>query len=431
MIEKAAKFSFYAFLLIFPFGYRWEVLRFIPGFHEYESVFLYASDLFLVLFLIMGTAVLFSKKERTKKGKSILFLIYFLTAAIFSLIFSPLFILSICFLLRLFTLAGAAFLISELIRKKTIEVKNILGIISLGAIFQSAVAFFQFKFQKSLGLYFLGEPMLSSNTPGISKITADGAKIIRAYGTFLHPNILSAFLIMGFLALLYFYFKKENLKEKILILIFSYPVLLAIILTFSRQAWIALLMSIFFLSIMIILKKKMTGVKKMIPIFLALVFAVIPAKDFILERAPISTKEDAVTERLAYNEMGISLIKENPFGSGLGTQVSYAYKNGFYEKFGMTKSWLWQPIHNIYLLIASETGILGITLFLAFVLSLLIPIKKISLEIAVIKINFLAFLIIGISDHFFWTIGQGQIMLWLLIGLLMQNSCKIENQESI
>ncbi|MDD4761951.1 MAG: O-antigen ligase family protein [Candidatus Pacebacteria bacterium] len=426
MIEKITKFSFYAFLLIFPFGYRWEIFRFISGFHEYETVFFYASDLFLILFLTAGAIILFSKKEKRKKEKSFLFLICFLIAAAFSIIFSPLPVLSICFILRLFILAGTAFLISELIKKEIIKIKDILGIISLGAIFQSALAFLQFKFQKSLGLYFLGEPILSPNISGISKITADGAKIIRAYGTFLHPNILSAFLITGFLALLYFYFKKEKLEEKILILVFSYLILLGIVLTFSRQAWIAFLISIFLLSAIIILKEKIIGVKKIIFILLTLIFAVIPAKDFIFERAPISTKEDAVTERLAYNKMGIDLIKKNSFGSGPGTQVFYAYKNGFYERFGMIKSYLWQPIHNIYLLIASETGILGIALFLLFVFSLFFPIKNIfllgknlNLEKTIAKIIFLSFLIIGMSDHFFWTIGQGQIMLWIFIGLLM------------
>ena len=48
------KILFWLFLILIPFGYRVLLYQFTPRFDEYESVFLYASDFFLlfVVFII-------------------------------------------------------------------------------------------------------------------------------------------------------------------------------------------------------------------------------------------------------------------------------------------------------------------------------------------------------------------------------------------
>jgi len=39
-----------------------------------------------------------------------------------------------------------------------------------------------------------------------------------------------------------------------------------------------------------------------------------------------------------------------------------------------------------------------------------------------------AFLFLGLFDHFFWTLQQGQLMFWLILGLMASYSFK-RNQE--
>ena len=81
----------------------------------------------------------------------------------------------------------------------------------------------------------------------------------------------------------------------------------------------------------------------------------------------------------------------------------------------LLSSWIHQPVHNIYLLIASETGLIGLILFLVFIFQLFR--KIIGQEYFLLLIVF-SFLFIGLFDHFFWTLQQGQLMFWLTLGIM-------------
>ena len=60
---KLTRFSFFIFLISIPFGTRKFIYGFTPTFNEYGSIFLYASDILLVLFLILSYFTIFRKKS--------------------------------------------------------------------------------------------------------------------------------------------------------------------------------------------------------------------------------------------------------------------------------------------------------------------------------------------------------------------------------
>ena len=80
-----------------------------------------------------------------------------------------------------------------------------------------------------------------------------------------------------------------------------------------------------------------------------------------------------------------------------------------------------QPAHNIYLLIAAETGIVGI---LFFCLLFFAAIKKIVSEIRInnlfkLKIILLGqFLIFGFFDHYLYTLQQGLLLSSFVFGAI-------------
>ncbi|MCI0421606.1 MAG: hypothetical protein L0312_20670, partial [Acidobacteria bacterium] len=89
---------------------------------------------------------------------------------------------------------------------------------------------------------------------------------------------------------------------------------------------------------------------------------------------------------------------------------------------------LYQPAHNIYLLIYSELGIVGIAAFLFFLGLLFWQYRKKGnlkspapdalagaggLGLAAVL---LSFLFIGFFDHFPWTLQQGRLILWGILG---------------
>jgi len=129
------------------------------------------------------------------------------------------------------------------------------------------------------------------------------------------------------------------------------------------------------------------------------------------------TNQRAISDRLLYQEVAIEMIKAKPI-------LGVGYKNFVLEMDNYTKEPLkphqHQPVHNIYLLIAAETGMAGLILFLLFIGAILLSAwksKLTALSITLLAI-FIGFLFIGFFDHYLWTIQQGQLMFFLVAGLL-------------
>ena len=78
-----------------------------------------------------------------------------------------------------------------------------------------------------------------------------------------------------------------------------------------------------------------------------------------------------------------------------------------------------QPVHNVFLLIFAESGVLAGVLFVLFlgsvVISLMRPIRPMG-PMTLPAISLIQIVLISLSDHYFWTIQQTSIFLWLIIG---------------
>ena len=91
--------------------------------------------------------------------------------------------------------------------------------------------------------------------------------------------------------------------------------------------------------------------------------------------------------------------------------------------------YLHQPVHDIYLLIAAEAGVLALLTFVVFLLNIVRPafakasagrhaIGEDLILRYVLVLTFLGFLAIGFFDHYLWTIQQGELMFWVVLGLM-------------
>ena len=152
----------------------------------------------------------------------------------------------------------------------------------------------------------------------------------------------------------------------------------------------------------------------------------------------------AISDRSFYNNVSRETICENfVLGSGLGTYIfqidGYLEKNNIEQEL---QPWQYQPAHNIYFLIASEIGIIGLLFFLLFVMyaisDLIRNISNVSRETfsGTRKLNyfllaiFISFLFIGLFDHYFWTLQQGRLIFWLILGMMMAiNSITLEENR--
>ena len=114
--------------------------------------------------------------------------------------------------------------------------------------------------------------------------------------------------------------------------------------------------------------------------------------------------------------MALQMLKDHPLlGVGLNNFTVRM------SEYGEVSGWarFLQPVHNVYLLIAAETGILGLILFLCLLFSvfrLLWRSKNYLFLISLSQISFLCFV-----DHYFWSLQQTALLFWLLVGELTKS----------
>ena len=86
--------------------------------------------------------------------------------------------------------------------------------------------------------------------------------------------------------------------------------------------------------------------------------------------------------------------------------------------------WRYQPVHNLYLLIATETGILGLVLFLGFIFLLVWKTRRPNIRVdadircpRTFYVILFFILLLGFFDHYFWTLQQGMLIVWIIFGI--------------
>lgn len=428
---------FYFLLFAIPFQTRKILWQQNWYFNEWQTITLYATDL---IFLILAGIWFFSWKTGDKKAsffkiqKFDYFLFIFLAISAISIKNSTSSAISWFqfaklaeFVLFYFYIKSYAFYRFNCIK--------VLWVVFVGGVFQSIIAIGQFLKQSDLGLRWLGESMLDSNLSGVASFfNATGEKIIRAYGTTPHPNILAAYL---FIAIFSFYFlwlyKPQALCSLSGVgLLFSHLLLLfAFLFTFSRTIIFLWAAGFAARAALIWLKKDFRTMfwgdavmrRKLSAIltitFVAMVLFAVVYWPEVSSRLKISAGDEAVQLRIFYGKESLK-TGLNWTGIGMGNFVNWLMA----EARNLPRE-LYQPVHNIYLLVYSETGMLGL---LAFVLFLIFLIKDFikrtqlkNLRDYSFLLIFISILAIGFFDHFLFTIQQGRFMFWLGAAVIASN----------
>lgn len=410
----------------------------LPRFQEFSSLFVYGIE---VLILAVCAVMVFGGR----KNKSVLAeekgitrdLIMPGLFLLFSLVAFKLSVSSAGFILlfRLMLAISFAGTVAVFLRSRVISFSDIAATLAASALFQSVVGILQFTRQRSIGLWFLGEPVVDFMTSGVGRVFVDGGRLLRSFGTLPHANIYAAFLVLGLAALFYFFLKEDERKFSVKRIALSFCILFllcALLFSFSRSGWIGagvLMISVLALSVASPSLRFRAWVLflRLVAIGALLFFAF---GHLAVPRAVIPLKTDpSFNYRLRYNEIGYETIHTNLLGVGLGNQVAYGVKAGLYTKQGIgdKESSNWQPIHNLYLLVASEAGIPALFVFIVFLFVLGIRVFKTfwkgrnSYSVALVCTLgiFGAFLVLGLSDHYFWDLVSGRLMFWLVLGLLI------------
>lgn len=407
---------FYVFLFLIPIQtrilYKPEVAHIDWYFNYHLAFFFYLTDILLITIFVSW--LLFDPPHISSRPS-----FFWLILAFFSIISLSLFHVK-HFDLGLYQFAkwGEMFLllcyVSTVFRSSEQFYLATL-IILISGIFQAILGIIQFHVQHSLNLDFFGEYIAPLGTAGLSTITIASGKLIRAYGTFPHPNVYGTFLVAALICCLYYVSRGTNMN-KLAVSGGLFVIQLGIFVSFSRLAWMGSAIAIVAFCVYYWFQKQ-----RFIIASILIVTAVSCATIGIFWHSALQARVSdssmtSVNDRWFFGKLGLDLIKKNPIlGVGVGNYVP-----ALRDLNPNLQPWQYQPAHNIFIFLASELGILGVAALLWLLFEILRKIKNIFSDPLLFTVYCLliTFLALGLFDHYFVTIQQGRLVFFTVLGLV-------------
>lgn len=367
---------------------------------DYRAITIYLSDLVIIAYILLSLSQnrsnLFNLFKLSPHFFAVLsvFNIYIFLA---DLLFSSSKLASFWSDLKTLEFSLLTFFAASTLSKKSI-IKPAVAVLTISLLWQSVLVILQFTFQRSLNLWILGERAFDASTISIATTNILGSNLLRPYGTFPHPNVAAAFLLITGLITLSFLssskIKKTQSKHLILCIITA----LSIVLTFSKSALITFLASFLILT------------KNPKQLFYAIITLSIPALFFF--KYLLEFQIASISERITLSQAALEITLKNPI-FGIGSH-NFTKELANLDLISHAQIRLIQPVHNVFLLILSENGIIGLLLFVAILLTVFkYANSKYKLTL------FIALLIFASLDHFLWTLHQGQLLFWLTLAYIL------------
>jgi len=299
----------------------------------------------------------------------------------------------------------------------------VLPPLAIAALYSSLLAIMQYMNQGSVGgvMRLLGERTFSIDTPGIARFggcfpfTDHCFFVLRPYATFPHPNVLAGFLGTVLLMLVYAFFYQTRLirRHALWFTFVGVCSLATLFLTLSRSAWVFVVAGYAVVGLLRSTEriKQINGTGILLACLISLSLLV----GAYIYRPSIA--DSTVSERRTLNSAAVVIWRTSPIvGIGMGNFIA-AVPSVIRNR----DTAFLQPVHNIYLLVLSQVGIVGLLLFIGGLFHVFLSIgtalknpkhygsRRIYLAPLVLM------LLIGFVDHYTITLQQGQILATLLV----------------
>lgn len=358
--KKVEEYLFYLLIFFLPtqLAYHfWPDWSFIFGIRiDYLAPSVYLTDVILVSLLLIWFI-----RNKTFPKFVFLIIVFALVNTAFSI--SP--YSSFFKWIKVIELSLFAFFVSK--NKFLIKTPAFIKTVSISLALVCLIGIAQFLKGGTIGgiFYFLGERSFNLSTPGIALVEIFGKDYLRPYSTFSHPNSFAGYLVL--VAIL-----TPNLSRFIYFL--GGMVMAA---SASLSSYVGLASSYLF--------KNFSRVVLVAAVVISLLLPVIN----------VSAVSENVDERLNLAKTAGEIISTKFFiGSGLNT---FVYQTP-----------LLQPVHNIFLLVTSELGIVGLMFFCWLLYK---GFKKFPAA-------FIFIIVTGLFDHYWLTLQQNTLLFALVFGLV-------------
>ena len=299
------------------------------------------------------------------------------------------------------------------------------GAFAVWLVVEAGVALVETVLQSAAWLHGLHLPWPGDMTPavpGASVVqTASGLRWLRAYGTLPNPNILGGFLLIGLGAVVERYVSTGRRVW----LVAGALGMLALVLSFSRASW-------FGAGVMLAAggwvfwryadptRRRQRYWRAMAVLGAAGLVLVLPLLPLLVVRSDLSaqtmsTEVRSVQQREQYASASLRMLAAHPvLGTGAGTFVVVV-------KPFVPEGTSAEPVHNLLLLIAAETGLVGglaaAALGLAIAWRAWQRRRQASTAEIMWALVLLGLLVTGLFDHYWWTAPPAQLAFATALGL--------------
>lgn len=312
---------------------------------------------------------------------------------------------------------------------------------------ESILALFQF-FQQSIPASTLfGMAAHAPADQGVAVVETAWGRFLRPYGTLPHPNMLGGWLALGFLMSAALYLRAKEALERAAALLAVLVIETGLFLTFSRSAFVGVGLAFSTFVVVALIRQrerrhphwhfgfkktwpdlsarllKLVCVSVLLVGFLGMVF-----RPFLDARTSgdSATERRSVAERVAqWEDVGKLFAKHPLFGVGIGN-----YTKALYEEVDSGREyWDYQPVHNVVALVAVELGVFGLLLLALLVYVVIATLVRLHRRlwkkehdpeppfVVLTSLGLLAFFLIGLFDHYLWSLSFGVMTLFLAFAL--------------
>jgi O-antigen ligase len=390
---------------------------------QYGTIGIYLVDIIIILWILL-TLFIYHKNIKhyvlEKKYLTISMLSIVLWSFLSSLWASDT-VLSIYFSILLFF----GFIIFVFVQTTKFSLRTIANIFIISTALQSIIGTIQFLTQKTFSQKILGLQYHNIWSGGNAVITNTTGRWLRDYGAMPHPNIFGILLVCAILLSIGLYVSTDNKKYliKFLYLISIGLFTTNLLFTFSRTSWILLIIGI--MPIMFITyRSSLCHIKNILaPLLLIIgivsaIIIVLPNLFFTRITQDSLPTHNSIEDRTLYINQSLTEIKNHPLiGTGIGNYTNTVAQTNQHDQ----PIWFYQPVHNVYILIMTELGVIGLILFAIFFFfffkEIIVNKKEYVFLQKIFLIITMLFFLLSFTDHMLWTSHFGILLFFLFAGL--------------
>jgi len=423
MLAKINRCFIYLFIFLLPCQTRYifDLIHYqkeqLPGL-DFSLYFFELILLIIVIFTLFDLSKNLLKKSPQKQplGKKLVFFLTVFLILILNCLLSQ--NISYAFFRLSWIIEAVCFLF--ILKIYQIDRIKIIYILIVSGILQSLLAIWQFAQNKIIANKWLGMATQNPEILGTPVVFQNNKRILRAFGSFPHPNMLAGFLVLTIIFTFYLWLNNKNKFFLNLALIIQ---TIGFYLTFSRAGFLALIFGLIFFTFLDWQKLKL---QKFIPLIIILIIFL--SLSFLTDNlfwqrfdGQNNLNQKSNSERLEQIKTAWPILHKNILtGVGLGN-----YQMALTKKKPNNEIHYYQPAHNVFILIIAETGLLGLSAILLFFLFIIFNLfqKNKNLSQNLFLTTATATVLLAFWDHYLWS-NFSCLMIFFITLFYLTNSFK-------